>query len=170
MTPTNGVNAWRHLVLVGATLVVSLSVLATVGGLAACVVGSLLILDLVSRRSQHLLANAALVALLLLPAIWFIGATGPLYPPAPRIQANTLAHQIGGAAVWLMALAVVVETVRTEGWLLHGRTRPGKRAGHGRSGTRTGRRAGPETQRESRRRQDVTPGRDQGEEGRRHEL
>lgn len=91
-----------------------LAVLATVGVPAAAAVGVLLALDQYWGGRRHVLADAAIAGLCLLPVVWFLGSSEPLFPPAPRIQDNPFAHQLGGAVLWLMALAVLTDLRRSE--------------------------------------------------------
>lgn len=102
---------WRYLhVLVTVGSVVG--VWASVGAGAALVAAMLAALELV-WPGRRILATAALIALILVPLVWFAGSDLPLSPPAPRIQDNALAHHVGGLAVWLMFLAALLE--RDEG-------------------------------------------------------
>lgn len=102
---------WRPPVL---TLLAAVAVLTTVGAPAAVAVTLLFLLDQYWGGHRHVLADAAILGLLLLPAVWFLGSSEPLFPPAPRIEDNAAAHQIGGAVVWLLALAVMTDHLRRE--------------------------------------------------------
>lgn len=85
-------------------LVATVAVAVTVGPLAATLVAALLLAER-ARAGRHVLANAAVVALLAVPVAWFAGSSLPLVPPAARLQDNDWAHQIAGVAVWLLFLA-----------------------------------------------------------------
>lgn len=81
----------------------------TVGVVTGVIAGVLLALDRLVLPDRHVLATGAVVALVLVPVFWFLGSDLPLTPPAPRIQSNTLAHHVGGLAVWLLFLSVMME-------------------------------------------------------------
>lgn len=82
----------------------------TVGPLAAAVVAGLLVIHRLLLPGRRVLATAALIGFVLIPVVWFVGSGLPLSPPAPRIQDNVLAHQVGGLAVWFLFIAVMDET------------------------------------------------------------
>lgn len=86
------------------TLAASVAVAVTVGPVAAVLVAVLLLADR-ARTGRHILANAAVVALLAVPVAWFAGSSLPLVPPAARLQDNVWAHQVAGLAVWLLFIA-----------------------------------------------------------------
>ncbi|KGN32687.1 hypothetical protein N802_17155 [Knoellia sinensis KCTC 19936] len=90
-------------------LVVAICVWGTVGWLPAIVVLVLLVAERVIRPGSHVLSTAAVVLLAAIPVAWFLGSSLPLYPPAPRLNDNTLAHQLGGLAIWTLFLAACVE-------------------------------------------------------------
>lgn len=99
---------WHWVILLGTTAGVAVTVGYVAAGLCA-VLGAVSLL----RRTPRLLAVAALAATVLVPIMWFAGSDLPLSTPAPRIQDNALAHQVGGLAVWLMFLAVVLDENRS---------------------------------------------------------
>lgn len=85
------------------------SVWWTVGPLAAGLVLVVLVLDWVVLPGRGILGSAAVVAMVLLPIAWSAGSGLPLYPAVPRAQANLLAHHLGGVAIWLVFLSVLVD-------------------------------------------------------------
>lgn len=86
----------------------------TVGWIPALLALALLVADRVVRPGSHVLATAGVVLLVCLPLVWFLGSSLPLYPPAPRLNDNLLAHQLGGLALWTLFLAACVEVVPRE--------------------------------------------------------
>ena len=98
---------WRWLILAGSVVGVAVTVGYVVAALAA-VLGAISL----RWRQPRLLSLAAFAAMVLVPLTWFAGSGLPLSPPAPRIQDNTLAHHVGGLAVWLMFVAVVLDENR----------------------------------------------------------
>lgn len=86
----------------------------TVGWIPALVTLALLAAERVVRPGSHVLATAAVVLLVCLPVVWFLGSALPLYPPAPRLNDNLLAHQLGGLALWTLFLAACVEVLPRE--------------------------------------------------------
>lgn len=81
----------------------------TVGLVTGIIAGILVVLDRLVLPGRHVLATSAVVALALIPILWFVGSELPLSPPALRIQDNAVAHHIGGLAVWLLFLSAVTD-------------------------------------------------------------
>jgi hypothetical protein len=59
------------------------------------------------------LLTVALLVVVAVPLLWFAGASGDFNASAARIQQNVLAHQVGGLAVWLLAVAVFRDVAAT---------------------------------------------------------
>lgn len=93
-------------ILTGLAIVAAVGV--TVGPVPA-VLASLLWLGNRVLPGRHILANAAVVALIAVPVVWFAGSSLPLVPPAARVQDNIWAHQTAGLAVWLLFFATWLE-------------------------------------------------------------
>lgn len=99
----------RLLVLVVLLGVIAAAVWFTVGPLSAVAAPLIVAVDRRISAERRLLATSAVVALTLVPVLWFVGTGLPLTPPAARIQDNVLAHEVGGLAVWLLFLAVLLD-------------------------------------------------------------
>lgn len=97
-----------------ASALAALGVAVTVGVPVALVVLALLAMNRVVGPQRRLLSTAAVVVLAVVPIAWFAGSSLPLSPPAPRIQDNELAHQVGGLGVWLLFLAALFDHVSQE--------------------------------------------------------
>lgn len=81
----------------------------TVGPIAAGLVLAVLVLDWAVLPGRRILGSAAVMAMVLLPIAWSAGSGLPLYPAVPRAQENLLAHHVGGVAIWLVFLSVLVD-------------------------------------------------------------
>lgn len=90
------------------------AVWATVDWAPALVVLGLLVGDRLLRPDEHVLATAAVVLIVAVPVVWFLGSTLPLSPPSARLNDNVLAHQVGGLAVWTLFLAACAEVFSRE--------------------------------------------------------
>lgn len=102
---------WAHVLALHPALMIlgtACGVWLTVGVIPAVLAALLVALDRLVP-SKRVLATVAVVVIGLVPVLWFVGSSAPLTPPAPRIQANTLAHMVGGLGVWLLFVAVLVE-------------------------------------------------------------
>lgn len=84
----------------------------TVGPVAAGGVLAVLVLDWVVLPGRRVLAFASVTAMLLVPVAWSGGSLMPLWPAVARAKDNLIAHQVGGLALWLLFLTVVVDVVR----------------------------------------------------------
>lgn len=104
--PMTWPQAARNGLIVGAA---ALAVWLTVGLVASVAAGVLVALQRLGPQERRIVATAAVIAMMLLPVAWFAGSVLPLFPPATRIQENSLAHQLGGLAMWLLFLAVVLD-------------------------------------------------------------
>lgn len=82
---------------------------ATVGTWAAAAVA---LVCLVASRPRTQLTVAAVLLAAVVP-LWFAGSTLPLDQAAVRVEDNTLAHAVAGAALWLLSVAVVRDVVRS---------------------------------------------------------
>ncbi|WP_427383067.1 hypothetical protein [Janibacter sp. G56] len=85
------------------------AVWATVGPAPAVLMGGLLLAHWWAGPKRRLLSTAAVVLVISLPVLWFLGSSVPLTPPATRISDNLVAHQAGGLAIWTLFLAAWVE-------------------------------------------------------------
>jgi len=99
----NARRAWAVALL--SALVVGL----TVGMVPGVIAGALVLVDQILLPGRSLLATSAVVALGLVPILWFVGSELPLSPPAVRVQDNVAAHHAAGLAIWLMFLTVAFE-------------------------------------------------------------
>lgn len=88
------------------SLAVTLLVWATVGPWAAIGAAVLLVWDVWAAPSRKVLTTATVALLVALPVVWLLGSSLPLSPPTPRLQDNVAAHQLGGLAIWMLAVAV----------------------------------------------------------------
>lgn len=93
---------------VGGPLAVLVAVWLTVGPIAGLVTALVVTVDRWRSRAR-VLPLATMSALVLVPVAWFQGSRVPLTSPGPRVLDNTLAHHVGGLAVWLLFLAALVE-------------------------------------------------------------
>lgn len=97
---------WRYWLWLGAA---GTAISLTVGTVPAVLAMGILLADRYVFPDKRLVASAAFGALVVLPFVWFLGSSLPLMPPAPRIQDNTWAHQVGGLAVWLLFIVPWVD-------------------------------------------------------------
>jgi hypothetical protein len=81
------------------------AVLVTVGWVPSLLMVGILLTQRFVLPDRPVVASAAVVCLVALPILWFVGSSLPFTPAAPRIRDNTWAHQVGGLAVWLLFIA-----------------------------------------------------------------
>ncbi|MEO7268146.1 MAG: hypothetical protein ABIW49_02940 [Knoellia sp.] len=91
---------------------VTLLVWATVGSWAALGALLLLVANWVAGPDRKVAATATVALFVALPFAWLAGSGLPFSPPAPRLQDNTSAHQLGGLAIWMLCVAVWLDISR----------------------------------------------------------
>lgn len=110
---------------------VTLLVWATVGSWAALGALLLLVANWVAGPDRQVVATATVALFVALPCAWLAGSGLPLSPPAPRLQDNTTAHQLGGLAVWMLCVAVWLDVSGRRGLDDDGEGREGREGSEG---------------------------------------
>ncbi|EAP99252.1 hypothetical protein JNB_03750 [Janibacter sp. HTCC2649] len=98
--------SWRW--VLGAGILACL-VWLTVGIWAALGAVLLLVWDRWISPGRKVLANATVVLFVAIPVVWLLGTGVALNLPSQRLQDNVAAHQLGGLAMWMLCVAVLLD-------------------------------------------------------------